>query len=76
MNNLLNPANPISPLNPINPASPLHTGLFKSPSDTLYNMAAATSATQNDMPMFVLGMFIGIVFTLILGVFIFLWKKG
>ena len=73
MNNLLNPANPISPLNPINPASPLHTGLFKSPSDTLYNMAAATSS---DIPMFVLGMFLGIVFTLIIGVFIFLWKKG
>lgn len=50
MNNLLNPANPISPLNPINPISPLHDGLFKSPSDTLYNMA-----TSNDIPMFVLG---------------------
>ena len=73
MNNLLNPVNPISPLNPINPASPLHTGLFKSPLDTLSNMAAATSS---DIPMFVLGMFLGIVFTLILGVFIFLWKKG
>lgn len=73
MNNLLNPANPISPLNPINPISPLHDGLFKSPSDTLYNMAAATSS---DIPMFVLGMFLGIVFTLVLGVFIFLWKKG
>lgn len=73
MNNLLNPASPISPLNPINPISPLHDGLFKSPSDTISNMAAATS---NDIPMFVLGMFLGIVFTLILGVFIFLWKKG
>ncbi len=73
MNNLLNPANPISPLNPINPISPLHEGIFKSPSDTIYNMAAATSS---DIPMFVLGMFLGIVFTLIIGVFIFLWKKG
>lgn len=74
MNNLLNPANPISPLNPINPASPLHTGLFKSPSDTLYNNMAA--ATSTDIPMFVLGLFLGIVFTLVIGVFIFLWKKG
>lgn len=73
MNNLLNPASPISPLNPINPISPLHDGLFKSPSDTISNMAAATS---NDIPMFVLGMFLGIVFTIILCVFIFLWKKG
>ena len=73
MNNLLNPANPISPLNPINPASPLHTGLFTSHADTLHDMAAATSS---DIPMFVLGMFLGIVFTLIIGVFIFLWKKG
>lgn len=73
MNNLLNPANPISPLNPINPISPLHDGLFKSPSDTLYNMAAATSS---DIPMFILGMFLGIVFTLVIGVFIFLLKKG
>lgn len=73
MDNLLNPVNPTSPLNPINPSSPLHTGLFKSPTDTLHNMAAATSG---DIPMFVLGMFLGIVFTLIIGVFIFLWKKG
>lgn len=73
MNNLLNPANPISPLNPVNPISPLHDGLFKSPSGTLYNMAAATS---NDIPMFVLGLFLGIVFTLILGVYIFCYKKG
>lgn len=73
MNNLLNPVNPISPLNPINPISPLHEGIFKSPSDTIYNMAVVTSS---DIPMFVLGMFLGIVFTLIIGVFIFLWKKG
>ena len=75
MNNLLNPANPISPLNPINPISPLHEGLFKSPSDTVYDMAMA-AATSYDIPMFVLGMFLGIVLTLILCVFIFAWKKG
>lgn len=73
MNNLLNPINPLSPLNPINSTSPMHNGLFKSSSDTLHNMAAATSS---DIPMFVLGMFLGIVFTLIIGVFVFLWKKG
>lgn len=72
MNNLLNPVNPISPLNPINPISPMHEGLFKSPSDTLYNM---TSATSTDIPMFILGMLVGIVFSLIIYIFIF-GKKG
>lgn len=68
MNNLLNPANPISPLNPVNPISPLHDGLFKSPSDTLYNMAAASST---DIPMFVLGMFLGFVLGMFLGIVAF-----
>lgn len=50
----------------------MHDGLFDSPSDTLYNMAAATST---NIPMFVLGMLIGLVFSLIIYIFIF-GKKG
>ena len=68
--NILNPANPISPLNPINPASPLHSGLFKSPMDTLTAVSSSAPATMDGLSMFIIGLVVGIFLMFVIGIFL------